>query len=153
MAVDLGAIRCHTRGLGGSRGFALDACLLDDGRVAGHATILRRLAPDRKFIACRSTDMETLGGFALHSAPTTHPATPSLRSASPNLPAMVRAEQGSAAPHALVKPARGGLGESDCHDGGGLRAQDASAQGNGHETSLGRVAYLRMGESALWTDQ
>ena len=44
--------------------------------------------------------METLGGFALPSAPATRPATPSLRSASPNLPAMVRAEQSSAAPHA-----------------------------------------------------
>jgi hypothetical protein len=29
--------------------------------------------------------METLGGFALHSAPATRPASPSLRSASPNL--------------------------------------------------------------------
>ena len=44
--------------------------------------------------------METLGGFALHSAPATRPASPSLRSASPNLPAMVRAEPSSAAPHA-----------------------------------------------------
>src|SRR5664279_6374234 len=44
--------------------------------------------------------METLGGFALHSAPATRPASPSLRSASPNLPATVRAERSSAAPHA-----------------------------------------------------
>jgi dTDP-4-amino-4,6-dideoxygalactose transaminase len=45
-------------------------------------------------------DMETLGGFALHSAPATRPASPSLRSASPSLPATVRAERSSAAPHA-----------------------------------------------------
>jgi hypothetical protein len=32
--------------------------------------------------------METLGGLASHSAPATRPATPSLRSASPNLPAL-----------------------------------------------------------------
>jgi hypothetical protein len=32
--------------------------------------------------------MGTLGGFASHSAPASRPATPSLRSASPNLPAL-----------------------------------------------------------------
>jgi hypothetical protein len=32
--------------------------------------------------------MGTLEGFALHSAPATRPATPSLRSASPNPPAL-----------------------------------------------------------------
>jgi hypothetical protein len=35
--------------------------------------------------------MGTLDGLALHSAPATHPATPSLRSASPNPPATLRA--------------------------------------------------------------
>jgi hypothetical protein len=32
--------------------------------------------------------MGTRGGLALHSAPATHPASPSLRSASPNPPAL-----------------------------------------------------------------
>jgi len=45
--------------------------------------------------------METLKGFALHSAPAAHPATPSLRSASPYLPAMVRRQQSWRAPHAI----------------------------------------------------
>ena len=46
--------------------------------------------------------MGTLEGFALHSAPTTHPASPALRAASPNPPAMVRTELSSAAPHAFM---------------------------------------------------
>jgi ATP-binding cassette subfamily B protein len=51
-----------------------------------------------------TVDMETLGGLAAHSAPATRPATPALRAASPNLPAMVRAEQSSAGtPHALTR--------------------------------------------------
>jgi len=33
-------------------------------------------------------EMETLRGFALHSAPATRPASPALRAASPNLPAL-----------------------------------------------------------------
>jgi hypothetical protein len=57
---------------------------------------------DRTFrLAIRhALEMETLGGFALHSAPATHPATPSLRSASPNHPTMVRRRQSRRAPHA-----------------------------------------------------
>ena len=45
-------------------------------------------------------EMETLKGLASHSAPATHPASPSLRSASPNSPAMVRGQQSWPAPHA-----------------------------------------------------
>ncbi|HEX7508573.1 MAG TPA: hypothetical protein VF550_17500, partial [Polyangia bacterium] len=48
--------------------------------------------------------METLGGLAAHSAPATHPATPALRAASPNLPALWlrRAKPGSA--YAIMGP-------------------------------------------------
>ena len=36
----------------------------------------------------RTSVMGTLGGLAMHSAPAPHPATPALRAASPNPPAV-----------------------------------------------------------------
>jgi guanine deaminase len=50
-----------------------------------------------------SIEMGTLGGSALHSAPATHPTTPSLRSASPNPPATLRSRQSRLAPHAIIR--------------------------------------------------
>ena len=47
-------------------------------------------------------EMGTLKGFALPSAPASHPTSPALRAASPNPPAMVRVEQSSPAPHANI---------------------------------------------------
>ena len=73
--------------------------------------------------------LETLGGFASPSAPASHPATPSLRSASPTPPATVRSRQSRLAPHAkrlsfcLVGLAALVLFVSGCGQGEGGRCQ------------------------------
>ena len=62
------------------------------GYVQGHAS------------AVQVTDMGTLKGFASPFDPPRPPPPRSLRSASPNPPAMVRGEQSSPAPHATSEP-------------------------------------------------
>lgn len=67
-------------------------------------------APPSRVLRGIDVDMETLGGLATHSAPTRHPTRRSLRSASPNLPALGSAGQSPATPTRLGFTAVRGVG-------------------------------------------
>ena len=87
--------RGHREGEGGEApGFFLAA----SGPL--HHTLGEILKPQFAKVHAITLKGVTLAGFTLHSAPATRPATPSLRSVSPNPPPMRTCQQSRQAAHA-----------------------------------------------------